>query len=243
MDMELTVFDIDYGDRVVQPFAAFGQILANDAVAEFIDWSPTAEKQAEIIAEYATNGFLNQTGRPYDPDAVVAIGRGEFTNAMRQRIRGLDLSGGYRVELGRGSLALRGAASWMESEQRNTPGQEAVELAGTIFYPAKRRARLGGVWTSGAFTATLFSDYRSGVAHHVTGKKGASFTTFDSTVRYLMPSARRMSPELELGLAVQNLLDRPPPLYVPVVGTDVPYDSTNYSAIGRFVSASISMRW
>src|SRR5690606_18897688 len=52
MDMELTVFDIDYGDRVVQPFAAFGQILANDAVAEFIDWSPTAEKQAEIIAEY-----------------------------------------------------------------------------------------------------------------------------------------------------------------------------------------------
>ncbi len=50
-------------------------------------------------------------------------------------------------------------------------------------------------------------------------------------------------PALSLGLSVQNVLNRAPPLYAPAVATYVPYDATNYPAIGRLVSASVSMRW
>jgi outer membrane receptor protein involved in Fe transport len=42
---------------------------------------------------------------------------------------------------------------------------------------------------------------------------------------------------------VQNLLNRAPPLYAAAVATWVPYDATNYSAIGRFVSVSVSKHW
>jgi outer membrane receptor protein involved in Fe transport len=42
--------------------------------------------------------------------------------------------------------------------------------------------------------------------------------------------------------SAQNLFDRDPPLYAASSGI-APYDSTNYSAIGRFLSLSISKRW
>jgi iron complex outermembrane receptor protein len=48
-----------------------------------------------------------------------------------------------------------------------------------------------------------------------------------------------------VALSVQNLLDRAPPLYTPATMAEYapPYDSTNYPAIGRFVSLSISRRF
>src|SRR3546814_4222012 len=37
-------------------------------------------------------------------------------------------------------------------------------------------------------------------------------------------------------LSAQNLLDKSPPLYTVTSANHVPYDSTNYSAIGRYLS-------
>jgi outer membrane receptor protein involved in Fe transport len=44
-------------------------------------------------------------------------------------------------------------------------------------------------------------------------------------------------------ISAQNLLNRKPPLYAVTSFENAPYDSTNYSAIGRFLSFSISKRW
>ena len=49
---------------------------------------------------------------------------------------------------------------------------------------------------------------------------------------------------MEFALSVDNAFDRDPPLYQ--VGSPLyaaPYDSTNYSAIGRFLSLSVSKHW
>jgi outer membrane receptor protein involved in Fe transport len=43
--------------------------------------------------------------------------------------------------------------------------------------------------------------------------------------------------------SAQNLFNRDPPLYVVTDLGNAPYDSTNYSAIGRFLSVSIAKRW
>ena len=48
---------------------------------------------------------------------------------------------------------------------------------------------------------------------------------------------------LELALSVRNLFNREPPFYEPVQAAFPPYDSTNYSAIGRFVSLSVAKRF
>ncbi|PPU10090.1 TonB-dependent receptor [Xanthomonas arboricola] len=241
LEAELTWFDIDYRARVVQPFASFGQVLSDPAVAEFLQFSPTAQDQARLLAIY-DDGFFNWTGRPYDPASVVAIGRGEYANARTQRIKGVDLSGAYRVDVGEGRLTLRGAASWLDSAQQNTSAQAAFDLAGTLFYPAKVRGRAGAVWAQGGFTGSAFANYTDGVTYRVTDQDTASFTTFDLSLQYAF-SAEGAANGVEVALTVQNLLDRAPPLYVPAAITDVPYDSTNYSAVGRFASITVAKHW
>ncbi len=242
LQADLTWFDIDYRERVVQPFAAFAQVLSDPAVAEFLAFSPTREQQANLLATYS-GGFYNWTGKPYDPDTVVVIGRGEYVNARTQRIRGFDLSGSYGRALGRGRLDLRGSASWLDSAQQNTPGQAPFDLAGTIFYPAKVRGRLGLVWAAGGFTASSFANHTGGVTYPALRQELASFNTFDLALQYATARRSATGSGFEIALSVQNLLDRAPPLYRPLAATDVPYDSTNASAVGRYASITVSRRW
>jgi outer membrane receptor protein involved in Fe transport len=48
---------------------------------------------------------------------------------------------------------------------------------------------------------------------------------------------------MDFALSAQNIFDRAPPLYTTAPPTSAPFDSTNYSAIGRFVSISASKHW
>lgn len=242
LEVELTWFDIDYYDRVLAPLAVIGQALSSPSYSDFVDLAPTPAQQAALLAYYADN-LQNIAGVPYDPDKVVAVAYNNYTNAQQQRIRGLDASGSYRFDLGPGRLTLRGSASWLDSTQQNTAGQPPFDLSGTIFYPAEFNARLGGVWTHGGFSGALFANYTDGVRHHLTRTKTASFTTFDATLRYAIDSQSGARAGWDLSLAAQNLLNRPPPLHTPTAPTDVPFDSTNYSAIGRLISVSVARRW
>ena len=242
-DAELSWFDIDYTDRVVLPLN-YLQALSNPAYANYVDQSPTPEKIQELFAVYGGT-FYNLSGVAYDPSKVVAIIRDQYLNAARQRIKGLDLSGSYRFDLGSGQLAVRGSASWLESKQTTSAGQAEQALAGTVFNPARLNGRIGAVWASGGFSASGFVNYTGGVTNRVaTGtEKTASFTTVDTTINYDVGERAGAFSGLTLGLSVQNLLNRAPPLYTSAFATYVPYDATNYSAIGRFISVSVSKRW
>lgn len=242
LEAELTWFRIDYDQRVVQPLPVYSQSLSNPALADFIAYSPSPEDLAAVLATY-NHAFYNYAGADYDPSKVVAIAYGQYANATRQRIHGTDLTGTYGMDFDRGRLTLRGSASWLDSTQKNTANQPPFDLAGTIFYPAKVNARMGAVWASGGFTASAFAKYVGGVTDRTSGKKTASFTTFDATIRYALDGLQGAWSGLELSLTAQNLLDRTPPLYTPAALTDVPYDSTNYSAIGRFLSVGLSKHW
>ncbi|KAF1721716.1 TonB-dependent receptor plug domain-containing protein [Pseudoxanthomonas wuyuanensis] len=242
LEAELTWFRINYDQRVIQPLPVYSQSLSNPALADFILYSPDAEELAAVLATYS-HAFYNYAGADYDPDKVVAIAYGQYANAMRQRIEGVDLSGSYRMDLGTGRLTLRGSASWLDSSQRNTANQPPFDLSGTLFYPAKVSARLGAVWDNGSLTASMFANHIDGVADRTTGKRTSSFTTVDATIRYVVDGRHGPWSGLEISLIGQNLLNREPPLYAPVAMTDVPYDSTNYSAIGRFLSVAVSKHW
>ncbi|MBD8873376.1 TonB-dependent receptor [Rhodanobacter sp. DHB23] len=242
LEAELSWFRINYDDRVVQPLPVYSQSLSNPALADFIQYSPTAEELAAVLATY-NYAFYNYAGAKYDPGKVVAIAYGQYANAMRQHIDGMDLTGSYRMDLGTGKLTIRGSASWLDSWQRNTANQAPFDLSGTLFYPAKLNARAGAVWASGGFSASLFAKYVGGVTDQVSGRKTSSFTTFDATIRYAFDGLRGPWSGLELSLTGQNLLNRAPPLYTPVAMADVPYDSTNYSAIGRFLGVALSKHW
>lgn len=242
-EAELTWFDIDYVDRVLEP-VNYLQALSNPAYADFVDHAPTREQIDNLLNVY-NSVFYNLSGAAYDPGKVVAIIRNQYANTARQRVKGLDLSGAYRFDVGSGLLTVRGSASWLDSVQRTSQGLPESALAGSIFNPARFNGRVGAVWTSGGFAASGFANHTSGVTNHLATvtEKTASFTTLDAMVSYELSGRAGVLSGLSLGLSAQNLLDREPPLHIPVVATFVPYDATNYSAIGRFVSVAVSKHW
>ncbi|WP_449429560.1 TonB-dependent receptor plug domain-containing protein [Rhodanobacter umsongensis] len=241
LNAELTWFDIDYTQRILQPIASPYGLFGNPIYADFVAFDPTEAAQAAALA--GTSNFYNYVGTPYDASKVVAIIDDRYVNASRQRINGVDLSGSYRFDLGMGRLTIRGSASRLDSTQAVTAAQSPYNLAGTLFFPARTNSRIGAVWQQGGFTASLFGNYRSGVINTVDRNKGASFTTFDATLRYDTGARDDAWSNLALELSAQNLLNRAPPLYAVTSLTNAPYDSTNYSAVGRFVSFSVSKHW
>jgi outer membrane receptor protein involved in Fe transport len=244
LETELTWFDIDYSDRVVNPILAWYEALTNPIYAPFVHYAPTVEKLAEVVAQ--ADSFTNYADTPYDPANVVALIDTYLVNASHQRIKGLDLSGSYLLDVGPGSLTIRGSASWLDSTQQVLAGQEASDLAGTLFNPPKLNGRLGAVWNRGGFSASAFANYIGGVTDTLDRRKGASFTTLDAVARYNIGIRHGAWSNVEVALSAQNLFDRHPPLYsVPEsLSSYVPaYDSNNYSPIGRFVSLSVSKHW
>lgn len=244
LDAELDWYDIDYTDRVVQPIANPILPLVNPAYASFIDTTPSAEEKQAVFDR--SDVFYNLIGVPYDPTKVIAIMYAGYANAARQRIRGLDLSTSYRFDLGAGSLLLRGAASWLRSTQQATPEDAAADLAGVLYGPARFKARLGAVWSRGGLSLSGFANHVDGVTGPLVGGgmgKSASFNTVDATLRYETEAEQGPWSGLALSLSAQNLFDRAPPLVAPINASFTPYDSTNYSAIGRFVSLSVTKRF
>ncbi|HEV2621853.1 MAG TPA: TonB-dependent receptor [Frateuria sp.] len=242
LEAELSWFRIDYRDRVIQPIANASQALSSAIYAPFVDAAPTSQAQADVIA--GAGKFYNFVGAPYDPGKVAAIIYTQYANTARQRIRGVDLSGSYQLELGQGTLSLRGSASWLESRQQTVPAAPEFALSGTLFNPPKVSSRAGAVWTRGGFSASVFANYRSGVTNRVDNVKSASFNTFDAAIRYATGRRGDAWSGLEFALALDNAFDRDPPLYRVASPLYVaPYDSTNYSAIGRFLSLSASKHW
>jgi iron complex outermembrane receptor protein len=238
LEMELTGFNIDYTNRVVQPIVNYAQVMRNPAFADFISYQPSAEELQRVLS---TVRFVNSTGLPYDPGRVVAIIYGNYVNVARQRIKGMDLSGGYRFELGSGRLAVRGMATWLDSTQQSSTTQHPFDLSGTLFNPARFSGRFGTVWEQGGFSASVFANYTAGVVNTVDRRKSASSTTLDTTLRYAIGRGGAWS-GIAVTLSAQNLFDRAPPLYTPNDYAEyaLPYDATNYSAIGRFVSLAVS---
>jgi outer membrane receptor protein involved in Fe transport len=172
----------------------------------------------------------------------VAIAFNRYVNTVAQRVRGLDLSGSYRPDVANGRLTIRGSLSWLNSSQQTTAADRKRDLAGTLFYPAKLHSRVGAVWSEGRLSASTFVNYISGVTDSVSGRKSSSFPTMDATLRYLTGDSAGALSGLEFAFSVTNLFDRAPPLYASVAGNP-PYDSTNYSPIGRFVSVSVAKHW
>lgn len=243
LESELTWYGIEYSDRVVQPLNSYFQALSNPNYAEWVDYSPTPEQQAALLATYSA--FYSYVSEPYDPSKVVAIIHNQFVNAAKQRIKGVDLSGSYRFDLGGSRLTIRGTASWQDSWQQTSAGQDSYDLAGTIFNPAKYKGRLGAVWTRGGLSASSFANYTHGVTNALTTttERIGSFTTLDATVRYEIGEGGGALSGMVFELAALNLFNREPPLYTATSAGYPPYDSTNYSAIGRFVSVSMSVHF
>lgn len=240
--IEISYFDIAYRDRIVTPIPFTSQALSNPAYVDFVNFAPTAAEKEDTLA---LGEFFNVTGRPYDPNDVVAIIDNRYRNAARQAIHGVDISGDYRIELkNAASLRLTANATYLHSTQTLSPLQPKAELAGILFSPPHVKARGGAVWSNSQTTISSFINYIGSVKDTRTSPVVGvgSMTTVDLAARYQFTKGALLR-GLELALAVHNAFNEKPASIRTTSITDMPYDSTNYSAAGRTVSLGLTKAW
>lgn len=245
--LEFSWFDIDYTDRVVLPISPIGQALSNPAFAEFVSLNPTpAERDAAFAWAGLPVGTFsgNFAGAAYDPTRVIAVIDDFYTNVAAQTLRGIDLSARYAADAFGGRLSLNGDGSWItDSTRKLTSLAPEILTAGVVYFPPKFKGRLGAAWSRGGLTLSSNVNYIGGVRNtNITpNPRGGSMTTLDVVVDYEMQSARLGN--VRFDVAATNIFNKRPPFLQPQFAYYVNYDSTNYSPLGRVVSATVSKRF
>jgi hypothetical protein len=141
-------------------------------------------------------------------------------------------------------VSLAANASLLDTKQLRDSGQSVSKLAGTIFNPPHFRARGSLAWAKGPLNLAATVNRIGGIDDTrfppaVTRVPG--MTTFDFALR-LQPT-RGIAKGFDLLLAVENAFNAKPSVIRTTSSLDVPYDSTNYTPIGRFVSLTLARTW
>jgi iron complex outermembrane recepter protein len=236
-------FHVDYRDRVITP-VSIQSALSSPLYSFFVTYQPSVADQQAVIAR-SSAGLINFSGQAYDPGRVVALIDNYVTNVASQRIQGVDVQADYRQALGRGEISLTAQASYLDSRQRNAPNAPWNGLAGTVFNPPHVRARAGFIWKNDRVTGSAFLNYMGPVTDisRTPSEKGGSMATVDLALRWRAVPGPRDTARLEIALAAQNIANERPPYLRNSAVYYVPYDSTNYSAIGRALSIEVSSQW
>lgn len=244
LSFEASYFDVAYRQRIVSPIALLAQALSNPLYANQVTRNPNPALQAAVIA--SASSFTNFTGVPYDPANVIAIVDDAYVNAGRQTARGVDFLAHYDAALNSGDrLAFSTNVSYLDSSQRLTALQPVTPLAGNLFNPPHWRGNATASWTRGALTLTAAADYIGGVrdARFDPVVRVRGMTTVDLSARYRLSDGPALLRNLELTASVQNLFNAKPDPIAVTAPYDTPYDSTNYSPIGRLIAVEVRKSW
>lgn len=243
--LEASYFDTRYRDRVVTPIIFLSQALSDPVNAGQLAFNPSAALIAETIA--SANSFANVSGAPFDPANVRVFVDDRNVNAGLQKIHGFDLQFGYSRTLGAGlgDLNAQLNATFLKSSQQLTPAQPVIPLAGILFNPPHFFARGDLAWSKGPFTLDAGLTHIGGVrdtrATPVVKVRG--MTTFDLTARIRSLAATGFLSGLDASATIQNLFNEKPARIAATLPSDAPYDSTNYSPVGRFVAVTLTRKW
>jgi outer membrane receptor protein involved in Fe transport len=243
--LEVSYFTVRYADRIVIPIAFTSQSLSNPLYADQVTRAPAPA--AVTATDGALDQFFNISGVAYDPARVVAIIDNASVNAAVQRVQGIDAAFTYEQSPGTGAGRINAAlyASYLDSSQRLTAAQPEFPLAGRLFNPPHFRARGVLGWRAGIIALTGAVNRIGGVtdARKTTPVAVRGMTTFDLTARLRSAETSGLTKGLEFTLTVQNLLNTAPDRIATSQVYDNPYDSTNYSPMGRYIALSVSKSW
>ncbi|MFW2449248.1 MAG: TonB-dependent receptor plug domain-containing protein [Qipengyuania pacifica] len=241
-----TWFDIAYDDRVVSPISgSLASALQDPGYADLIEFAPSSTRLDQLI-DGAQGGLQNFSGSPFDPANVVALIDNRNINVAAWKIQGVDARLAWQRDLGSDrSLALDIAGTWLDSTQQIAFELPEVQLSGTVFNPPRWKGRGTARYRAGNLTANIALDYTGELVDRRGNdeRRLPPSATIDLGVTYAVIPGEAREPELELSLTVQNLLDNEPERILQTGPTDFPYDSTNYSAIGRFIAFGIRRHW
>ena len=242
LDIGVSYFSVHYKDRIVTPIEALSVALADPGAAGQVMLNPTADAIAATLAE---GTFSNFTGEPFDPAHVVAIVDDASVNAGRFIARGMDIQARYATKAGAGEVGLSSDVAYLVSRRQLTTFQPLVPLAGKIFNPPHWRGRATASWSVRNVAVAATVNVAQGLSdnRYIPNGRERGMTSLDLTSRLRPFEAVSPLGGLELSVSVLNLFNRKPGLMRTTYAFEQPYDSTNYSPVGRFVSFGIRTSW
>jgi outer membrane receptor protein involved in Fe transport len=241
--LEFSHFDVHYRNRVVEPLLDFTLAFSGDTYRDLITFNPSAAQIAAATSD-APLGIVNQTDHPFDPANVGAIIDDGFQNAARQHIDGYDFAGKYLISASGETFELQGSASYLRSFQKRGADQPTLQQAGTIFNPPHWRAQAIAEWTHGNVSLSTTFNYIGGTQDNRTLPvvRVGAFRSVDATLQVHSHGSGLLA-NIDVTLSALNLFNEKPSLINTSGGISPPFDATNYSSIGRFVSFTVSKRW
>ncbi len=237
-------FDIKYRDRISSAGVQLSGALSNPLYSQLITRNPSPGLVNSVITG-GEGGLLNLTAEDFDPSNVFAFIDDRNRNISREKIAGVDLAVDFRRDLGNDrSFNVTGSASYLHSTERLIAGSPVAQVSGTVYNPPHWRARGGGTFTDHGFTATAFLNYIGSVTDNSAepARQVRAMTTLDTVLRVISPGQQGALRGLSMTIAVSNVFDAKPGRIRVLVPFFPAYDSTNYSAVGRLVSVTLSKR-
>lgn len=246
LTLSATWYDIRFSDRVARPIP--GSVVAafnNPGYASIIDFNPDPAVFDDLIAN-SLFGLENFADVPYDPANVVAFIDNRNTNVSAWTVEGIDARIAWTKDLGeRRTIGIEVSGSYLDTKQRVVPDLPEVQLSGTVFNPSRYRARGLARYEAGPFRGNVAVNYIGALddPRFADPTRTSPSATVDLGITYDVIEGQGREPGLSVSLIVQNLFDFEPERIRGLGPTDTPFDTTNFSAIGRFIAVGIRRQW
>jgi iron complex outermembrane receptor protein len=238
-----TYYNIRFSDVVTDPEFSI-DIL--DALRQEAILGPSIilrNPSAALVERLASSpGFSNI----FDVDlaTIGAIVDSRVHNLSIERTSGMDMDAAWAQQTAIGNLEIGLNGTYIFGfDNQFTSEAPTISILDTAYNPVNLRMRARAVIRRRGLTWATFvnytNSYRSGSG--TASASVPSWTTVDSTLKYLFNADRGPLAELALLVAVTNLADKHPPTVANQVGIN--FDGANANALGRMLSVQISKRW
>jgi iron complex outermembrane recepter protein len=247
----MTYFNITYDNRIQSQNIEATPLEAQPQLSSLTFLNPSLD---QVLPYFRTPGF-QQDGAGLGPAGVTAIIDNQLENAETTVEQGVRVDGQYTYDaegLGQWGLSFSGNYLLVDRTSIEAGFPQETNVTNTIAEPPKFRMRGGVTWQYRALTADLMLNHTSAYENTLFSPPQdiASWTTEDLTLKVnIPPNASMLWRDLNLVLNIKNLADRRPPfLDIPAgdiaIGRSVvPFDGTNASPVGRYVSLEIRKGW
>ena len=253
LQLAANYYRIDYSDRIATP-PAFTIMLVNpDSFAGLLVRNPTTDQINEAIAS-GLRGFgffaFDENFNPdpnFDPSTVNVLADTRRRNLSRTKTSGIDMVAEYTFGFGDSAIQLGVTGTYiLELTQRATDQSAPLDTVGTIYNPPDWRLRASFGWKRGGWSANLFLNHSDSYVDSRTPVPGpvASYTTMDARLAYELGGDSVLLSNLVIAASVQNATDRDPPHVAVLLDySDMGFDPTNASPMGRLISIELAKKW
>lgn len=247
----MTYFKISYDNRIqsqnieAKPLGSQPQLFALTSLNPSLD---------QVLPFFQAPAF-QRDGAGLGAAGVTAIIDNQLANAATTIEEGVRVDGRYTYDAGRfGTWGISFAGNYLLVDRTSIEAYfpQATNIANTIAEPPKFRLRSGITWQYRNLSADLMLNHTSAYQNPLFSPPQdiGSWTTEDLALKVGVPDQARLPWRgLSLVLNIQNLADRRPPFVAIPTGdlaigrSAVPFDGTNASVVGRYVSLQFRKAW